>query len=134
MIPLETAIRAAMAVRDAAPKGKWTRQGPSIYAPEDDDYPGGRLACVDGNKYWKPRIARLLVEARNHVDLLEQALVRIEYYETVLNTIASWDEGATVSGSFDEPYAAEIARGALCSDEAVKELERELARGRGSDG
>lgn len=46
-------------------------------------------------------------------------MVKVTYYETVLNTIASWGEGDTVSDSFDEPYAAEMARGALVPESDI---------------
>jgi len=38
---------------------------------------------------------------------------RIEELEWVLNDIAAWDEGEKVTGSFDCPYHAELAREAL---------------------
>jgi len=40
---------------------------------------------------------------------------RIEELEEALNRIASWDEGAVVTGSFDEPVAARTARSALAN-------------------
>lgn len=43
----------------------------------------------------------------------EQSVARLIAYEVALNEIASWREGPVVSGSFDEPGAAERARAAL---------------------
>lgn len=36
-----------------------------------------------------------------------------ERYKAALDCIASWDEGDTVKGSFDEPGSAQVARDAL---------------------
>jgi hypothetical protein len=36
-----------------------------------------------------------------------------ERLRATLERIASWDEGSTVNGTFDEPYSAKIARAAL---------------------
>lgn len=40
-------------------------------------------------------------------------LERVRRYREALNEIASWGQGEQVTGSFDEPYAAQIAREAL---------------------
>ena len=45
--------------------------------------------------------------------LAEPAAARIAKLEVALNHIASWGEGAMVNNSFNEPWAAQIARAAL---------------------
>lgn len=54
--------------------------------------------------------------ARTIVRLREQLIQKdreIERLRKALNRIASWEEGDTVRGNFDEPNAARIARAAL---------------------
>ena len=41
------------------------------------------------------------------------AAIKIARYENALNEIASWREGPEVTGTFDEPNSARIARAAL---------------------
>lgn len=49
-------------------------------------------------------------EAANALEAVEANLAKAR---EALNEIASWPEGATVTGSFDEPGAARTARDAL---------------------
>ena len=46
-------------------------------------------------------------------DELARLRERVAALERALNKIASWGEGETVNGSFDEPGSAAIAREAL---------------------
>lgn len=41
----------------------------------------------------------------------------LERYRAALNNIASWKEGSKVTGTFDEPESARIARKALSAHE-----------------
>lgn len=45
--------------------------------------------------------------------LLAQEYAKLKKCRTALEKIASWDEGAAVTSSFDEPHSATIAREAL---------------------
>ena len=40
---------------------------------------------------------------------------KVRVYERALHQLASWDEGVAVTGAFDEPCAARVARLALAS-------------------
>ena len=44
---------------------------------------------------------------------MKDAVAEVERLEAALNKIASWSEGPSVNGSFDEPNSAEMARTAL---------------------
>lgn len=56
---------------------------------------------------------------KNYVHLsAHQALKEeLERYRAALNNIASWKEGSKVTGTFDEPESARIARKALSAHE-----------------
>jgi hypothetical protein len=49
-------------------------------------------------------------------ELAGRAAAEIERLRAALNQIASWEEGPVVSGRFDEPGAASIARAALAEE------------------
>jgi hypothetical protein len=52
-------------------------------------------------------------EAADEIDRLTGQITRLR---AALEEIASWDEGPTVNGTFDEPYSAKIARAALTQE------------------
>jgi hypothetical protein len=62
-------------------------------------------------------LERLRVNANEYgMEWLEEAADEIERLRAALNQIASWEEGPVVSGRFDEPGAASIARAALTQE------------------
>jgi len=78
-----------------------------------DEAPEKHVAEAEKFGYSPDPWAAEIVRLRAALLAAEQ---RSELYKMSLNIIASWDEGSVVTGSFDEPNAANIARNALSKD------------------
>jgi len=57
------------------------------------------------------------MSARTPSEAFAEACVEIARLRAALDRIASWGEGEVVTGKFDEPVAAAIARAALAERE-----------------
>lgn len=61
-------------------------------------------------------------ELRECLGEIDRLRAQREKFRAALDEIASWKEGAAVSGTFDEPNSAELARKALgLSDDKVED-------------
>lgn len=77
----------------------------------------------EGSKDWKRML--IIIERCMHWEKENAALRKeIEQYREALNRIASWSDGNKVTGSFDEPGSAQIARDALNKMGFKKEEEK----------